>query len=192
LDRALHRDLEGYKSEEVYSQLVQKLRVAEGKICSLWGAGYSPDFSRYSEEDLTRVLEDAKPPGKDKEQVLAMLQSDRNAAIQEIQKLRRQKELNDARRANEGAKNHIILEGIFMTKAVRDLALKVSTSLSHAWVDVHVGEDAASAGAPGNFHQDFIRDSERATALMAELEDKMRTDLLPASIEPSPRSSPQS
>jgi hypothetical protein len=68
-----------------------------------------------------------------------------------------------------------------MTKAVRDLAPEVSTALSHARVAVSVGEDAASAGAPGNFHQDFIRDSERATALMAELEDKMRTHLPPAS-----------
>jgi hypothetical protein len=49
-----------------------------------------------------------------------------------------------------------------------------------AWVAVSVGEQAAAMGAPGQFHEDFSRETARASEQLQELEDKMRSDLLPA------------
>ncbi len=101
------------------------------------------------------------------------------ASLEEV--LKRKQEMNDARKAHVEAKNHVVLESIFLTKPVQELALLVLTSLWEAWVSVSVGERDPRAAA--KYHEGFNAATARATSQLAQLEDLMRADLLPASVE---------
>ena len=177
----LRTQLAATKNQEVYSKLIQLLRKAEGAIGYLWGARFSPDYSRYSEDDLRQALEGANAPGQDKIELLDLLASDRRKeAIKKLESILRQRDKNEARKAQNEASNYLALEGIFMQRNVRDLAFEIARMLWHAWVDVDVGDQAD----PGQqFVESFNKNMKKVAALMPQLEDLMRAELLPASVE---------
>jgi DNA-binding transcriptional MerR regulator len=180
----LRAQLATTRTQDVYSTLIHLLRKSEGDVAAIWPTfGYAPDYRRYSEEDLLKVLEDAKAPGLDNEEIKALLRTNKREAIKRIEEVLQQRTRNNAQRSHAEANNHVVLEGLFMTKAVRDKANEILRLLWGAWVANHVGNDAPPDQRKG-FFDSFSENMQKASVALGELEDLMRGDLLPASIDP--------
>ncbi|MFY0567087.1 hypothetical protein ACN28E_25060 [Archangium lansingense] len=172
----LRAQLSTTKTHEVYSQLIKLARTAEGAVSSLWGLRREPTFEKFSAADIQKVLQDAKTPGEEEREILEHFASDRDGAIDRLKEVLRRKEMRDARRSCEALKNHIILEGIFMTSPVRELSFKVSQELWGAYVAVESGTQAPGMS---KFTEDYQRRCEEAAKGLRLLEEAMRADLLP-------------
>jgi hypothetical protein len=167
----LRAQLATTKTQEVYSNLIHLLRKAEGMIAQLWAMfELAQSYDRHSDEDLLAVLEQAKAPGLDKEEVRALIPRDRREAIKKLDALLRQQRRNEAMRAHGEANNHIALESVFMTKKVKTQAAEVIRVLWAAWVDADVGKDAPH-GQSKTFFDSFRANTAKVTAMLDQLED---------------------
>jgi len=179
----LRAQLATTKTHDVYSKMIQLLRKAEGAIAGLWATlEMASSYERYSDENLLRVLKEAKAPGLDEEEIRALIPHDRREAIKRIEAVLRQRKKNDAIRAHGEANNHVVLESVFMTKQVKTQAAEVLRVLWAAWVDADVGKDAPH-GQSKTFFDSFRANTAKVTEMLEQLEDLMRADLLPATIE---------
>ena len=166
------------RTQEVYSRLILLVRLAEGKVAGLLGARFDPTFEDHSIEELEKVLDAAKTPGIERSQIVSLFTENREEGIRRLNKARRRLEMHQAREAHHEAKNHVVLEGIFMTREVRDLAFEALQAIWSAWVDAEMVEQAH---LPTNF-ESFFLNTKKAADLVAQLENRMREDLLPAAV----------
>jgi hypothetical protein len=180
----LRAQLATTKTHEVYAKLIELVVHAEGAIRGLWGA-WATDYTTYSIEQLEQVLKGARPGGEEEEKILAILNESKREGIKRIEKVLRRRELQDARRQHTEAKNHLILNGIFVTKRVRELADDVLRELWSAWTYVHMATDAPGSGP---WHEKYDTAIEAAAKKIGELEEAMQADLLPEFVGPLPTS----
>ncbi|HSP80340.1 MAG TPA: hypothetical protein VLQ93_17535, partial [Myxococcaceae bacterium] len=110
------------------------------------------------------------------EKTLALLRESRREGIKRIEELLRRRELESARRQHTEAKNYLILNGIFVTKRVRELANEVLRELWSAWTNVQVAMDAPGSGS---WYEQYATAVEAAAKKVSELEEAMQADLLP-------------
>ncbi|WNG41068.1 hypothetical protein F0U61_50745 [Archangium violaceum] len=179
----LRAQLSTTKTHEVYSQLIKLVRQAEGAIGALWGMRRAPTFEKFSAADIQQVLQEAKAPGEEEREILEHFATDRKGAISRLNEVLRRKEMNDALGSLTALKNHIILEGIFMTRRVRELSFKVANELHGAFVAVEVGTlDRTSS----RYYEDNQRHIEQAAKDIESLEELMRADLFPGLVDSLP------
>jgi hypothetical protein len=175
----LRAQLATTKTHEVYSNLYKKLREVEGRVAGLLGVRFSTDLSTHSSEQIAAYLERLRIPGDERDEVVALYQTDRRTAIEKLDKLARRVEEIEARSAHNDATRYLVEEGIFVSKPVRDLAQKVLTELWSAWVaNDMMGRDVVL----DRWLEGFRKSTEAAKADLETLENLMRDDLLPASV----------
>jgi hypothetical protein len=179
----LRAQLATTKTHEVYAKLIELVRHAEGAIGGLWGPKWVKDYTTYSVEQLEQVLKGARPGDEEEETILAILKESKREGIKGIEKVLRRRELEEAKSHHTKAKNHLILNGIFVTRRVRELADEVLRELWSAWTNVHVATDAPGSGP---WHEQYSTAVEAAAKKIGELEDAMRADLLPELVGPVP------
>lgn len=176
----LRAQLSTTKTHDVYSQLIKLVRHAEGAVGALWGMRRAPTFEKFNADDIQKELQAAKTPGDEEGEILEHFTTDRTGAIARLKEVLRRKEMNDALGSLTGLKNHIVLEGIFMTRRVRELSFKVAKELHGAFVAVEVGTlDRTS----GRYYEDYQRHLEQATKDIETLEELMRADLFPGLVD---------
>jgi hypothetical protein len=180
----LRAQLSTTKTQEIYSKLIQQIRIAEGAVGHLWGLRSTPTYEGYSREDIEELLKELKTPGEEEREILKLLTSSREAAIEKLRQVGRRQELHHARGAVNEASNLLIREAIFVTKSVRDLARGICNNLYGALAAVETGESMRVMGPTGiDFHDKYSQKCAQAADGLEQLEDAMRTDLLPVIIQ---------
>ncbi len=160
---------------DIYPELVQKLRVAEGAVAGLWGARRSTDLSRHDEADFAELLKRLRIPGEEREETLALLRGDKEAGIKQLERLQRRVELIDAREKINDLKNFVLLKEIYISKEVYEAHWAVIRKLSDAHVEVEVGEAHPGSGVGSQFFPLVQQASKDIPAII----DRMRSELGP-------------
>jgi hypothetical protein len=171
------------RPHEVYSQLIKLVRHAEGAIGQWQGVRFKTDLKTLSTEQLAQLLKEARPGGEDEKEILAILEQNKEMGIKRVEQVLHRRDLEEARRKHLDATNHLILEGIFVTRRVRELAGEALRELWSAWVNVDM--DTRAPGS-GNWMLQYDAELAAASKKIGELEDAMRADLLPELVGPVP------
>ena len=172
----LRAQLATAKTHEVYAKLVELIRRAEGAVGGLWGGRWATNYSTYSVEELEQVVKEARPGGEEVEKILAIVRVDKKKGIKRIEEVLRRREMEEARRLCTEAKNYLVLNGIFVTVRVREIAYEVLRLLFSAWSDVQVATEAPGSGSWQKKYNEAV---ESAAKRLDDLESAMRADLLP-------------
>ncbi|WP_043434203.1 hypothetical protein [Cystobacter fuscus] len=186
----LRAQLSTTKTHTVYSKLIKLLLKAEGSVGSLMGAGYAPTFEKYSLEDFAKVLDEARAPGQEKKETLDLLERDRHEGIRRLEAYLRRRKIQDGRVDVAKARNYLLLEGIFITDTVRDLAFKACDSLGNAYVAANVSEMTKGMDGVGDYYSKHSKALDEAAGHLRMLQDAMRADLLPVGVGP-PQAGPK-
>lgn len=161
--------------DEVYSELLDKIRRAEGAVAPLRGFREVPNLENFSENDLRKLLDDLSITEKLKTEHLEKVQRDRKAGLRAVEQLMYRVDIRKAGQLLSDAKNHLILKELYVSPDVEELAFEVINEFRYAQIEAEVSEDSGGSYAGKNFPKHM----ESATKKLAELKALMRRELTP-------------
>lgn len=156
------------KTHEIYPELYEKLRVAEGAIGSLLGLRESPTWEEYSVDDLKSMMERRGVVTGQIERIAQAIQQNRRDGLKEMNEYLRMIELNETKGKHHEAKNYVILKNLYMTDEIAEDCFTICKHLWGAIVDAnpeHVQYDS------------FKKNMAEVEKLMTSVKAKMRSEL---------------
>ena len=164
------------RTHEIYPELWEKLRMAEGGTSRMLGLRESPTYGDFSIEDFKAMLVERKVIPGHIEKLLSAIQSDRNSGIAKLRDFLRFVEWNEAKLQHQEAKNFIVLKQLYMTDEIADMSFKICEHIWFAIVDANPEDIQASM---------FRKNMGAVEQMMNALKEKIRAELTHKTVEGS-------
>lgn len=175
----LKAELATGKMHEVYAQLWELIVRAHGTVAGLVGGRFAPSYDNYDAEDFAKLLADTHLPHGEQARLLQAIERNRKTGQQEVERVFRRVEIDEARRQVFEAKNYAALKSPFLSPAVRERTAAFTKAIWSAWVDIHVGS------MPGNPNsQNPLPALNEADEKLTELEVQISKELHPGGQHP--------
>lgn len=156
------------KTHEIYPELYEKLRVAEGAIGSLLGLRESPTWEEYSVDDLKSLMERRGVVSGQIERIAQAINQNRRDGLKEMNEYLRMIELNEAKGKHHEAKNYVVLKNLYMTD---EIAEECFTICKHLWAAI------VDANPEYVQYDSFKKNMAEVEKLMTSVKVKMRSEL---------------
>lgn len=176
--RRLHdSSLYAVKKHEVFRELFRLILVADGAVGQLSGGRIVSTYEDYSADDIRSFMESAGFTGTSKQYVLGRWESDKKAAIEEVNKAMRRIELARADEAVGEAWNYFLVNSLYLDDSLSHMIAGVFKNLKANLAHV-MFPDRASAG-------EQIRLKQEASELIEQLKRALREQLESATVLPT-------
>ena len=161
------------KKHEMYPELYEKLRMAEGAIAGLRGARLGSSYEGFGTEDFERLFSENRLPSELKEKLHTTLMTDRKKGVELVQRALYGAEFGRAHGLHVAANNFLILKALYATPTLVDKARTALKELWDAWVEADMGRNEARL----NVGPKYSAHIEAAQAALRALESEMRGEL---------------
>jgi hypothetical protein len=161
------------KKHEVYPELYEKLRRAEGAIASLRGLRQVPSYDGFGESDFEKLLSANGFPSDLRQRIQESIRSDRRQGIQDLQRVMYQMEFGRAESLHAEARNFLVLKALYAKPTLVEHARLVLQELWGAWVEADMGRTDISLSVGPQYKKHM----EACQAAMSMVESEMRTEL---------------
>ncbi|MFM6928983.1 MAG: hypothetical protein ACKOX6_11000 [Bdellovibrio sp.] len=126
------------KSHEIYPELYEKLRIAEGAAGSLLGLKQVNTWVEYSTQDLEELMERRKVVAGQIEKLVKAIEADRPKGLKQMDAYFSMMEHQQAEFRHHEAKNYITLKSLYMTDEIANDCYQICTNIWSAIVDADI------------------------------------------------------
>lgn len=156
------------KTHEIYPELYEKLRIAQGAASSLLGLSIKPTWEEYSEKDLEEMLQRRNIVSGQITVLLSAIQTNRQSGIKEMDKYLRMVQYNEASAYHAEAKNFITLKNLYLSDEVSELCYETCKNIWSAIVD---------ANPEHVQYKQFKEAMAKTDELLTNIKNKMKAEL---------------
>lgn len=160
------------KKHEIYPHLYSLILQAEGQISSLTGLRTIPDFKEYGSDDLRNFLESKSILKTKIEELVKLLNIDKELADREINKYLNIIEPQIAKQRFNEAKNYYLLHELYLTNSCSELVDKALKTIGGLITDTeyyYLYKERPNIS--------FIQQKANISSLILDVKEKMREEL---------------
>lgn len=157
------------KHHSVYPEVYRLLKIAAGGVGESYSLQYSRSWDGYSLADFEMYLIERKVPKGEIEELKKAISSDTGKGILKLNDCLWKMDFSEAYKKTVDAKNFVLLQALYLAPEIYEQSLEICRRLQIAWTFARRGNANFDKG-----HDEY----ERASGLLDELREKMRTFLV--------------
>lgn len=160
------------KIYEIYPELLSNIINTNDLTQSIWGFKFMDDFTKYSEEELEKLLEKNNISDLTKNDLRNLYKNDKGQLQNKLGSIFTQKDLWKAREALDSTSKQISITTLYQSKEINIQLKKIKKMLNETWVAAYSFETVSSSA------EKYLKSNNEISAEIESLESLMKKELI--------------